>query len=137
MRPNGAQEKTRTSTALRPQVPETCASTNSATWAGAAFGAAACSAQGPGRQRRSAVACDYAERKVKRPRPASRRGGWREARGARQGAAHRMADLSFKPLAGGDEPSRIKAGSDAATCQRVGDILAGHIAGSARRKRAA
>ena len=29
----GAQEKTRTSTALRPQVPETCASTNSATWA--------------------------------------------------------------------------------------------------------
>ena len=32
---NGAQEKTRTSTTLRPQVPETCASTNSATWAGA------------------------------------------------------------------------------------------------------
>ena len=31
----GAQEKTRTSTTLRPQVPETCASTNSATWAGA------------------------------------------------------------------------------------------------------
>ena len=30
---NGAQEKTRTSTTLRPQVPETCASTNSATWA--------------------------------------------------------------------------------------------------------
>ena len=30
----GAQEKTRTSTTLRPQVPETCASTNSATWAG-------------------------------------------------------------------------------------------------------
>src|SRR5208282_1499907 len=30
---NGAQEKTRTSTASRPQVPETCASTNSATWA--------------------------------------------------------------------------------------------------------
>ena len=30
---HGAQEKTRTSTALRPQVPETCASTNSATWA--------------------------------------------------------------------------------------------------------
>jgi hypothetical protein len=29
----GAQEKTRTSTTLRPQVPETCASTNSATWA--------------------------------------------------------------------------------------------------------
>jgi hypothetical protein len=29
----GAQEKTRTSTALRPQVPETCASTSSATWA--------------------------------------------------------------------------------------------------------
>ena len=32
-RGNGAQEKTRTSTTLRPQVPETCASTNSATWA--------------------------------------------------------------------------------------------------------
>ena len=30
---DGAQEKTRTSTASRPQVPETCASTNSATWA--------------------------------------------------------------------------------------------------------
>jgi hypothetical protein len=30
---SGAQEKTRTSTTLRPQVPETCASTNSATWA--------------------------------------------------------------------------------------------------------
>ena len=30
---DGAQEKTRTSTTLRPQVPETCASTNSATWA--------------------------------------------------------------------------------------------------------
>src|SRR5579863_475287 len=30
---NGAQEKTRTSTTLLPQVPETCASTNSATWA--------------------------------------------------------------------------------------------------------
>ena len=29
----GAQEKTRTSTTLRPQVPETCASTSSATWA--------------------------------------------------------------------------------------------------------
>jgi hypothetical protein len=29
----GAQEKTRTSTTFRPQVPETCASTNSATWA--------------------------------------------------------------------------------------------------------
>jgi hypothetical protein len=29
----GAQEKTRTSTTLLPQVPETCASTNSATWA--------------------------------------------------------------------------------------------------------
>ena len=29
----GAQERTRTFTALRPQVPETCASTNSATWA--------------------------------------------------------------------------------------------------------
>ena len=29
----GAQEKTRTSTPLRAQVPETCASTNSATWA--------------------------------------------------------------------------------------------------------
>ena len=29
----GAQEKTRTSTTLRPQVPEPCASTNSATWA--------------------------------------------------------------------------------------------------------
>ena len=33
MTENGAQEKTRTSTTLRPQVPETCASTNSATWA--------------------------------------------------------------------------------------------------------
>ena len=33
----GAQEKTRTSTALRPQVPETCASTNSATWARRSF----------------------------------------------------------------------------------------------------
>jgi hypothetical protein len=32
---DGAQEKTRTSTASRPQVPETCASTNSATWASA------------------------------------------------------------------------------------------------------
>jgi hypothetical protein len=31
---DGAQEKTRTSTTFRPQVPETCASTNSATWAG-------------------------------------------------------------------------------------------------------
>ena len=30
---NGAQEKTRTSTPRRAQVPETCASTNSATWA--------------------------------------------------------------------------------------------------------
>src|SRR5579862_8106809 len=30
---NGAQEKTRTSTTFLPQVPETCASTNSATWA--------------------------------------------------------------------------------------------------------
>src|SRR5260221_3267232 len=30
---SGAQEKTRTSTTFRPQVPETCASTNSATWA--------------------------------------------------------------------------------------------------------
>ena len=30
---DGAQEKTRTSTTSRPQVPETCASTNSATWA--------------------------------------------------------------------------------------------------------
>src|SRR5215470_19350384 len=29
----GAQEKTRTSTTFRPQVPETCASANSATWA--------------------------------------------------------------------------------------------------------
>src|SRR3954470_3656582 len=29
----GAQEKTRTSTTFLPQVPETCASTNSATWA--------------------------------------------------------------------------------------------------------
>ena len=32
-RKTGAQERTRTFTALRPQVPETCASTNSATWA--------------------------------------------------------------------------------------------------------
>lgn len=31
---DGAQEKTRTSTTFRPQVPETCASTNFATWAG-------------------------------------------------------------------------------------------------------
>ena len=30
---DGAQEKTRTSTTFLPQVPETCASTNSATWA--------------------------------------------------------------------------------------------------------
>src|SRR5882672_7933828 len=30
---DGAQEKTRTSTTFRPQVPETCASANSATWA--------------------------------------------------------------------------------------------------------
>ena len=30
---NGAQEKTRTSTTLRSQAPEACASTNSATWA--------------------------------------------------------------------------------------------------------
>ena len=30
---DGAQEKTRTSTTLRPQAPEACASTNSATWA--------------------------------------------------------------------------------------------------------
>ncbi len=36
---DGAQEKTRTFTTLRPQVPETCASTNSATWAFRAVGA--------------------------------------------------------------------------------------------------
>ena len=34
---NGAQEKTRTSTALRPLAPEASASTNSATWAPIGF----------------------------------------------------------------------------------------------------
>ncbi len=34
---NGAQEKTRTSTTLRPLAPEASASTNSATWASGVF----------------------------------------------------------------------------------------------------
>ena len=36
--PNGAQEKTRTSTLLRELAPEASASTNSATWAGGSDG---------------------------------------------------------------------------------------------------
>ena len=73
----GAQERTRTFTALRPQVPETCASTNSATWAkgaGALRRDARIYALGGGASRRSIGGVDRGRC------PQAPAGGWLRAR---------------------------------------------------------
>src|SRR5580693_4004837 len=58
----GAQEKTRTSTTLLPQVPETCASTNSATWAFRAHGELGRDKPGPRRCQPSRARVSVVER---------------------------------------------------------------------------
>ena len=113
----GAQERTRTFTALRPQVPETCASTNSATWASAAARGAAENGAGAGACRSAASG----RQAIGHDRAASRPAGWR-----RRGRGHTgrpaqpalgvAAHARHKPNARSPPCSAARASSAATWC---------------------